>query len=68
MDREKDPALRRPVEPSDREELVGDTAASNRLTDSAAVDPGAGRAPGRANERAAGAPRTSGVEEHEPGP
>jgi hypothetical protein len=68
MDRENDGELRRTVEPSDREELVGDTATSDRLTDRESVDPSAGRAGGQAEGRQGSAPETAGVEEHEPGP
>lgn len=67
MDRENDPELRRTVEPSDRDELVGETAASDRLTDRESVDPSAGRASGQAEERQAGAPRTESIEEREGG-
>jgi hypothetical protein len=64
MDRENDRELRRTVEPSDHEELVGDTAVSEPLTDRESVDPSAGRAAGQAEERQ---PPSSGDVPPEPG-
>ena len=67
MERETNQDSKRTSESSDREELIGETAASE-LTRAESVDPRGGQAPGRANERAAGKPATEEVEEHEAGP